>query len=271
MDSTTVGFIGAGNMAYSLIRGLLARGSIASSIIAADIDNEKLKFLSSECGVRTTDNQGVANEANIIVLAVKPQVMEDVCKNINLKTDSSLIVSVAAGITIGQLERWLGNDTAIIRCMPNTPALVGKGATGLYSNEIVSSTQKDLAKSLMDSVGISVWVNNEIDIDTVTAVSGSGPAYFFLFMEAMQETATELGLSEDVAQRLIYQTALGAAELAIQSDEATSALRRKVTSPGGTTETAIKTFEAHDLRDSVRNALIAARNRSIQLAKDPNR
>ena len=134
--------------------------------------------------------------------------MEEVCSNISLRADSSLVVSVAAGTTVALLEKWLGNSTAIIRSMPNTPALIGKGATGLFANKFVSGKQKDLAKALMDGVGISVWVENESDMDTVTAVSGSGPAYYFLFMEAMQETAAELGLSDDVAQQLIYQLSL---------------------------------------------------------------
>ena len=258
-------------MANSLIRGLLAKGFQPSSIIVADVDNEKLEVLSSEYGIRLADNQSIAREANVGVLAVKPQVIEEVCTNISLQADSSLVVSVAAGTTVALLEKWLGNSTAIIRSMPNTPALIGKGATGLFANKFVSGKQKDLAKALMDGVGISVWVENESDMDTVTAVSGSGPAYYFLFMEAMQETAAELGLSDDVAQQLIYQTALGAADLAIQSTDSTVELRRKVTSPNGTTEAAIKSFEADHLRELVRKALTAARDRSIELAKKSNK
>jgi len=270
LNNTTIGFIGAGNMANSLIRGLLAKGSQPSSIIVADVDSEKLEVLSSECGIRLADNQSIGREANVVVLAVKPQVMEEVCSNISLRDDSSLVVSVAAGTTVALLEKWLGDNTAIVRCMPNTPALVGKGATGLFANEFVSGEQKDLAKTLMDGVGISVWVENESDIDTVTAVSGSGPAYYFLFMEAMQETAAELGLSDDVARQLIYQTALGAADLAMKSTDSIAELRRKVTSPNGTTEVAIKSFEADQLRELVRKALTAARDRSIELAKETN-
>ena len=257
-------------MANSLIRGLLAIGTHADSIIAADVDNEKLEILRTECGIRIADNQSIASEANVMVLAVKPQVMEQVCTGISLQADSSLVVSVAAGITVEQLQSWLGSNTAVVRCMPNTPALVGKGATGLFANEFVSSTQRALAESVMNSVGISVWVDNEIDIDTVTAVSGSGPAYYFLFMEAMQDAARELGLAEDIAKKLIYQTAAGAAELAIQSSDTTAELRRKVTSPGGTTEQALNTFEAGELRDLVKKALAAAKDRSIELAKELN-
>lgn len=270
MENTTIGFIGAGNMANSLIRGLLAKGSCPSSIIAADVDDKKLQVLSSECGIRTADNQSLANDADVIVLAVKPQMMEEVCNGISLDSASSLIVSIAAGTTIQQLQHWLGSETSIVRCMPNTPALIGKGATGLFANEFVSDTQKELAKSLVDAVGISVWVGSEADIDTVTAVSGSGPAYYFLFMEAMQDAATELGLPEDVARQLIHQTALGAADLAIQSSDSAAELRRKVTSPGGTTEQAINTFEEGELRELVLKALTAAKNRSIELAKNSN-
>ncbi len=270
MENTTIGFIGAGNMANSLIRGLLAKGSPPSSIIAADVDDNKLQVLGSDCGIRTAENQSLTNEADVIVLAVKPQVMEEVCKGINLDSDSCLVVSIAAGTTIAQLQHWLGSETAIVRCMPNTPALIGNGATGLFANDFVSEAQKDLAKSLVDAVGISVWVDNETDIDTVTAVSGSGPAYYFLFMEAMQEAATELGLPEDVARQLIYQTALGAANLAMESSDSTAELRRKVTSPGGTTEQAVKTFETGELRQLVKKALSAAKERSIELAKDTN-
>lgn len=268
MDNTTIGFIGAGNMANSLIRGLLAKGVSASAIIAADVDSAKLDQLSAECGIRSEENQSLVKAADIVVLAVKPQVMEQVCSSISLKSESTLVVSVAAGITIDQLQSWLGTQSAIVRCMPNTPALVGKGASGLYANAQVNEQQKALATALMESVGISVWVSSEEDIDSVTAVSGSGPAYYFLFMEAMQEAATELGLDDDTAKQLIYQTAIGAAELAMQSSDSTAELRRKVTSPGGTTERAINAFEDGKLRTLVKTALQAAKDRSIELAEE---
>lgn len=254
-------------MANSLIRGLLAKGVSATSIIAADVDSAKLEQLNNDCGIRTENNQSLADAADIVVLAVKPQVMEQVCRSLTLQSESTLVVSIAAGITIDQLQSWLGNNSAIVRCMPNTPALVGKGASGLYANAQVTNRQKELATALMDSVGISAWVGSEEDIDSVTAVSGSGPAYYFLFIEAMQEAASELGLDDDIAKRLIYQTAIGAAELALQSSDSAAELRRKVTSPGGTTEQAINTFESGDLRALVKAALQAAKARSIELAE----
>ncbi|MDG2249445.1 MAG: pyrroline-5-carboxylate reductase [Gammaproteobacteria bacterium] len=268
MENTTIGFVGAGNMANSLIRGLLVKGCNPSSIIVADVDQAKLQILGTECGVRCGDNQSIADEADIIVLAVKPQVMETVCNQITLNVSAPLVVSIAAGIRIEQMLNWLGSNTAVVRCMPNTPALIGKGASGLYANKHVTDAQKQLAQSLMEAVGIIVWVDDENDIDTVTAVSGSGPAYFFLFMEAMQDAAKELGLSEELAKQLVYQTASGAVDLAIQSKDSTAELRRKVTSPGGTTERAIKKFEAGDIRKLVNNALVEAKTRSIELSKE---
>lgn len=268
MENETLGFIGAGNMASSLIRGLIAKGINPKSILVADIDSEKLHNLSSESGIQASDNQEIAESADVIVLAVKPQVMKDVCSNIKVGDHSPLVVSVAAGISIEHIESWLGSDTAVTRCMPNTPALVGKGASGLFANSKTTDEQRSLAANLMEAVGISVWVEKEEAIDTVTALSGSGPAYFFLFIEAMQEAAKELGLAEDIAKRLSIQTALGAAELALQSAEDVAELRRQVTSPGGTTEQALNVFESEDLRSLVSKALKAAHDRSAELANE---
>ena len=181
---------------------------------------------------------------------------------------SPLIVSIAAGITTGLLQNWLGCQHAIVRCMPNTPALIGEGISGLFANANVSGRQKELAEMLMRAVGTCIWVDDESDIDTVTAVSGSGPAYFFLFIEAMRDTAREMGLSDETANALVYQTAAGAAELAISSEEDISELRRKVTSPGGTTERALNMFEEGKLKELVERALQAARDRSIELANE---
>ena len=267
MENEILGFIGAGNMASSLIRGLIADGVAPTSIHVADIDSDKLSILCAECGIQASSNQAIADSANVIVLAVKPQVMKAVCDDISLGSQSPLIVSVAAGITISNLESWLGNSTAITRCMPNTPALVGKGASGLFANSNTSAEQKELVVRLMGAVGISVWVETESAIDTVTALSGSGPAYFFLFIEAMQEAAVELGLNEETAKQLSLQTALGAAELAQQSEDDVAELRRNVTSPGGTTERALEVFESGELRKLVKKALQAAQNRSQELAK----
>ncbi|MEQ8954212.1 MAG: pyrroline-5-carboxylate reductase, partial [Gammaproteobacteria bacterium] len=236
MDAN-IGFIGAGNMANSLIRGLINHGASPERIWAADIDSAKLELLADECGINTGDNTAVAAQCQVLVLAVKPQVMPEVAAKLGEMLSGQqpqpLIVSVAAGITIGLLQRWLGNDLAIIRCMPNTPALIGFGATGLFANDKTGSDQRALAEGITSSVGVSVWVNDEQAIDAVTALSGSGPAYFFLFMEAMQEAALEMGLNAETARTLTYQTALGAAKLAMDSEDSSAELRRKVTSPRG--------------------------------------
>ncbi|NQV68501.1 MAG: pyrroline-5-carboxylate reductase [Pseudohongiella sp.] len=268
MDSTNIGFIGAGNMANSLIRGLLAKGIPADSIQAMDIDQSKLQQLEQECGIRPASSAEIAANADVIVLAVKPQFMLDACQTLagNLADRSPLLISIAAGITTSHLQSWLARPCAVVRCMPNTPALVGKGASGLFASPKVSDSQKLLAEDIMSAVGFIAWVNKETDIDIVTAVSGSGPAYFFLFMEAMQDAAMEMGLSEQLARDLTYHTAAGAAELALQSEDDSAELRRKVTSPGGTTEQAIKQFEAGGLRELVAKALQSAHKRSIELA-----
>lgn len=181
---------------------------------------------------------------------------------------NALIVSIAAGINQTNLSKWLGEKAAIVRCMPNTPALVKTGASGLHANANVSAEQRDLAENIMRSVGILVWVEKESEIDAVTAVSGSGPAYFFLLMEAMEKAAVDLGLSKHTAQLLIEQTALGAAKIALESNESPGELRARVTSPGGTTEQAIKTFNEGNFSALVKQAIQAAHDRSISLSKE---
>ena len=265
-----IGFIGAGNMANSLIRGMLAKGYPAGQLYASDLDSAKLDGLQSECGIQIGSNAELVANCDVLVLAVKPQVMQKVCRELtkSFGEQAPLLVSIAAGITCQHLSTWLGLNTPIIRCMPNTPSLVGQGATGLFALPNVGEAQRNLCQTLMSSVGQSVWVEKESDIDGVTAVSGSGPAYFFLFMEAMQESAIELGLSEEVARVLTYQTALGAAELALASKESTKQLRKNVTSPGGTTEKAIQSFEAGGLRELVATAMRSAQQRSVSLAAE---
>jgi pyrroline-5-carboxylate reductase len=177
-----------------------------------------------------------------------------------------LVLSIAAGITLGQLESWIGTELPIVRCMPNTPALVETGATGLFANQNVSDVQRDQARSIMGAVGLALWVENEDQIDAVTAVSGSGPAYFFLVMEAMMAAGRDLGLSEQVAKQLTLQTALGSAQMAITSDVEPAELRRRVTSPGGTTERAIGIMEDQQLRAVFKQALQGAYDRSKELS-----
>jgi pyrroline-5-carboxylate reductase len=270
LKNSTIGFVGAGNMANSLIRGLLAKGMHSSSLWACDIDELKLAQLQNECRINIGTMDQLAGSADVILLAVKPQVMAEACTALasSLGDRQAMIISIAAGITTDQLRRWLGDDTALVRCMPNTPSLIGKGASGLYANSNVSDEQRSIAETIMNAVGMSVWVNEENDIDTVTAVSGSGPAYFFLFMEAMQNSAKEMGLSDELARALVYQTAAGAAELAISSPDHLEELRRRVTSPGGTTEKAISEFESGKLRELVGRSLKAARDRSVELAQE---
>ncbi len=271
MNTKKIGFIGAGNMASSLINGLIASGQAPSQLWASDTNQETLHTLAEKLKINvSTDNNNLVNEVDVLVLAVKPQILRLVAEAIadTVKGNNVLIVSIAAGISQSSLAEWLGDNCAIVRCMPNTPALVQTGATALHANSKVSDEQKNLAENILRSVGISLWVDHESELDAVTAVSGSGPAYFFLLMEAMEKAALELGLDENTARLLIQQTALGAAKIALESDETSGQLRQKVTSAGGTTEQAIKTFEENDFSQLVSKALHAARDRSVEMSKE---
>jgi pyrroline-5-carboxylate reductase len=269
MRDTTIAFIGTGNMAGALIRGLLQDGHPADRIIAADPDMDKLAAICGESGINSSsDNNAAVAGADVIVLAVKPQIMADVAQGIaaSVQQHRPLVVSIAAGIPVRHLEHWLGHGIAIVRTMPNTPAMLQTGATGLFAGEHVSEEQRNLAESIMRAVGITVWVDREGLIDAVTAVSGSGPAYFFLFMEEMIRAAGALGLDEQDASLLTLQTALGAARMALESNDPPATLRARVTSPGGTTERAIRVFEEEGLEQLVKRAMTAARDRSIELS-----
>jgi pyrroline-5-carboxylate reductase len=265
-------FIGGGNMATSLIGGLIAQGHSADSISVSDPNESQRNQLEQQFSINSfADCTPAMADADIVVLAVKPQIMKDVALNIassiapNAK--QPLFVSIAAGINLFSLQSWLGINQAIVRCMPNTPSLIQLGASGLYANEHTSIVQKNLAETVLKAAGIVQWVQTEAEIDAVTAVSGSGPAYYFLFMEAMIDAGTELGLSRETATELTIQTAIGAAQMAKESDVDTAELRRRVTSPGGTTEQAINTFESAHLRDIVKAALNSATRRSGELAE----
>ena len=265
-------FIGGGNMATSLIGGLIAQGHSADSISVSDPNESQRNQLEQQFSINSfADCAPAMADADIVVLAVKPQIMKDVALNIassiapNAK--QPLFVSIAAGINLFSLQSWLGENQAIVRCMPNTPSLIQLGASGLYANEHTSIVQKNLAETVLKAAGIVQWVQTEAEIDAVTAVSGSGPAYYFLFMEAMIDAGTELGLSRETATELTIQTAIGAAQMAKESDVDTAELRRRVTSPGGTTEQAINTFESAHLRDIVKAALNSATRRSGELAE----
>ncbi len=254
-------------MATSLIGGLIDRGYSAQQIIACDIDSEKLARFQQEFSVRTeTDNNRAVQQAQIVILAVKPQVLQQVCHALELNTHKPLFISIAAGVRATDIDSWLGSGQALVRCMPNTPALVGLGASALFANELVSQGQRQQAAEIMQSTGISVWVNDEAKLDAVTAISGSGPAYFFLFIEALEKAAVELGLESNVAAILARQTALGAATMAIDKDVVE--LRQQVTSKGGTTEQAIASFQHNELPRIVLAAAQAAQQRSVELAEE---
>jgi pyrroline-5-carboxylate reductase len=265
-----IAFIGAGNMARAIIGGLLENGFAPSAIWASEPDVERLQDL-AERGLHVTcDNAAAVAAADLVVLAVKPQVMKSVATDLAAAVQSRrpLVVSIAAGISMDALERWLGGAVALVRCMPNTPSLVQTGASGLFANSRVSDQQRQQASAVLEAVGIALWVDSEAELDAVTAISGSGPAYYFLLMEAMIATGVKLGLSEKTARDLTLQTALGAARMACSSDVDPAKLRRRVTSPNGTTERAINTFQAEGFETLVENALTACRDRSIELADE---
>ena len=271
MNTQQIGFIGGGNMASSLIGGLVSNGYPADKITVADLDTEKLTYLSKTFGINNTQNSGeLAANVDILVLAVKPQHMQPVAEGAGLaiKDKKPVVVSIAAGIRVDALDRWLGGNFPIVRCMPNTPALVKTGATGLYASAQVDNSQKDQVESLLRAVGVTVWVENENELDAVTALSGSGPAYFFMMMEALEAAGIEAGLSQKTAQLLTQETALGAAKMALESSESAGVLRQRVTSPGGTTERAIGVMEEQGLGDILQAAVLAAKERSIELSDE---
>lgn len=267
--ATKITFIGAGNMASSLAGGLIAKGVEPTTLTLADINEQQLQAARSTLGVATArDNVNACAKADVIVIAVKPQVVAQVIPTLRatVAQRNSLVISIVAGTPLSRYAEWLGPDAAVVRCMPNTPALVELGATGMLANANVNDTQRELAKHILSSVGLALWLDNEDQIDAITALSGSGPAYFFLVMEAMMAAGQAMGLSESVARQMTLQTALGAAHMAITSDVGPSELRRRVTSPGGTTERALDVFEQGKLRELFGEALQAAYQRSKALA-----
>lgn len=264
-------FIGGGNMAGSLIGGLTNNHYAADKITVTDPDKLKLEQLKQQYAVNTQiDNNKAVENADVIVLAVKPQVLRDVCENIRGTVENTrpLIISIAAGIRSTDINRWLGGEHSLVRCMPNTPALIQSGATGLYANKNTSDEQIEISNQILGAAGLTLWVDKESQLDAVTAVSGSGPAYFFLFMEAMQNAGKQLGLSEETASLLARQTALGAARMSLEGDDDPATLRSKVTSKGGTTAAAIASFENNNFSDIIEQALTAARDRAIELADE---
>jgi len=256
-------------MASSLIGGLIADGCPANNLWVTDLDQAKLDYLAKQFSVNTTinNNEAIA-KSDVVALCVKPQVMYAVTSDIAaaVQDKKPMVISVAAGIRENNLQTWLGGNVAIVRVMPNTPALIQTGASGLYANTHVSDDQRNLAESILRAVGLALWLNDEAMMDVVTALSGSGPAYFFYVMEAMENAAINLGLEQKTAQLLTLQTALGAAKMALESEFDVAELRHRVTSPGGTTEQAIKTLQSGQLEKLFSDALTAATNRSKELA-----
>ena len=268
MKTQKIGFIGAGNMARSLIGGLISSGIKSENLFATDPNDDIRTALANDFSINTvSDNQQIVDECDVVVFAVKPQVLKIVATSLEAKS-SALYISIAAGIPSKSLDNWLGTNKAVVRTMPNTPSLVLSGASGLFANAHVSEVQKEIAESILRAVGLTVWVENEAQLDAVTALSGSGPAYFFMVMEAMEKAGEELGLPPETARLLAIQTGFGSTKLALEMDDSPEELRKKVTSPGGTTEQAIKTFEELGLVEIFAKAMKAANDRAEELAKE---
>ena len=265
----SIAFIGGGNMARSLIGGLIAQGRSPASIHVAEPVQALRDALAADFGVEVHERASdAAVDRQSWVLAVKPQVMRQVCEALSelAQWQRPLVVSIAAGITAAQLERWLGGDIAVVRTMPNTPALLGAGVTGLFASDRVDAQGRGFAEALLSAAGKTVWIDDEAQMDAVTAVSGSGPAYVFLLAEAMVDAGIQEGLPPEAARTLALQTVLGAARMLTESDVDAAELRRRVTSPNGTTQAAIETFEAGGLRALVSDAIHAARVRGAELS-----
>ena len=269
-NKTVIGFIGAGNMAYALIKGLLSDGFDSKNINVSDSNDELLIKRQSELNITTySDNVSLLDNSDIVIFAVKPQVLSMVCLELkNNVKPNHLFVSIVAGIRGNDINRWLGGNFALVRTMPNTPALFQSGVTGLFANELVSNQQKELVTSILSSVGECFWVDEEKLIDAITAISGSGPAYFFLLMQSITQAAIALGLDEKTANSLSIQTSLGASLMATKSSKDPKTLRSEVTSPNGTTQAAIESFQDQNFEGIVAAATRAAYDRARELSND---
>ena len=270
MTTAVIAVIGCGHMGNSLLNGLIKSGYPKNKIIGADPSQDKLDLIKKSLGIHVTqDNQEAASLADVLIFAIKPQFFKHVARSLShiAQKKHFLIISVAAGIKEETIQHAVGGQLAIVRTMPNMPALIACGITALYANQFVTPKQKNLAASIMRAVGDIIWIEDEQNMDIVTALSGSGPAYFFLIMEALENAAHELGLSKAVAHQLTIETALGSAYMAKTSQFSLVELRQQVASPGGTTEKAIQVFEELGLRDLFRKALEAAKLHAETLGK----
>jgi len=266
--SLKLSFIGGGNMARSLIGGLIARGASADDIVVADPIAAQRESLRAQYGIRTTaDNTEAVQKAELVILAVKPQEMRNVTLGIaEAMSSECLIVSVAAGIRASEIQRW-AKGRPVVRCMPNRPALQGCGITALFATQDVAAEARTKAEAVLSAVGATLWVTQESHMDVVTAVSGSGPAYFFLLIEMLEQAGAKLGLPPDVSRRLAVETAYGSGLMAREASESPATLREQVTSKGGTTEAALAHLEAHKVRAIFADAIAAAARRSSELAE----
>lgn len=274
MKQTTIGFIGGGNMAFSLVGGLIADGCDPAQVVVGDPDDARRAVLGERYGVRTlAENVAVAEVATVLVFAVKPQVLKRVASELcaSVQRRRPLVISIVAGVRETDLRNWLGGGIPVVRAMPNTPAMLQTSATALFAGPGVSGIQRDLAESILRAVGLTLWLDQEALLDAVTALSGSGPAYFFLVMEALEAAGVQMGLSGAAARLLTLQTALGAARMALESEVEPGELRQRVTSPGGTTERAIAVLEMARLRAAFEDALRAARERAVELSEQLGR
>jgi pyrroline-5-carboxylate reductase len=263
-----IAFVGGGNMAAALISGLLAAGRTAAELSVIEVDPQRCDWLKQQFGVAAATAPGpTLRRAEAVVLAVKPQQMRAACEAARPLLAAPLVVSIAAGTRSADIGRWLGVD-AIVRTMPNTPALIGRGITGMAATAAVTGAQRALAESILRSAGPVLWVDDESQLDAVTAVSGSGPAYVFYFIEAVARAGAEVGLTPEQARTLAVQTFAGAAELAAQSGEPLEVLRQRVTSKGGTTAAALAVFDAHAVGDHIVAAVHAARCRAVELGEE---
>lgn len=261
-------FIGGGNMAQALIGGLLSRGLPTTRITVSD-PVEQIRHILEEKNIQTTtDNVDAIKNADVVVLAVKPQVLATVLQPLKGLLSDKLVISIIAGAEIQTISNLIGGSQRIVRVMPNTPALVQTGAHGIYASEAVNAQDRELTSQILAATGLTIWVDNEAQIDAVTAVSGSGPAYFFYLMESMIRSGKNLGLDEKVATALTLQTALGAAQMAITSSNSPTELRKNVTSPNGTTQAALEVFDRAQISQNIQAALAAAQKRSQELAQE---
>lgn len=268
---TQISFIGGGNMARSLVGALLHQGRAANTIAVVEPAAALRTQLAADFGIDVhADSSAVAAAADVLVIAVKPQVMAEVCTQLAsaFAARPPLCISIAAGVRLQQLANWLGNQVPVVRSMPNTPALIGAGATGLIASNNATAAQRDMAETILAAAGMTAWIDDEALMDTVTALSGSGPAYFFLLVEAMEKAAVAQGLPQESARALAVQTCLGAGRMLAEGNEPAATLRERVTSPGGTTQAALDTFVAGNFETLVDQAMRAAALRGRELSDE---